>query len=177
MKTLRNSIAALMLSVSLGAQAIDFSGVESAAQGYLSPSIGVATGFYGVGGQSLVFGMDPVQYSSTLGYCGLSSYFNSDSLFFAHYSDERVLFVLPWNDLYVYACVQAAGASGHAVLYAIDEYAFYTGSNSQTGKRLAPAAVAGAINPAGADGERLDRATLEAAVKALISERLQGLRQ
>lgn len=142
-KQLIGTIAGLAFACST-AQAVDFTGVESASIGYLSPARPLTIGFYGQAGQNLVFGMLNQEYSSTVGFCGLGSYINPEALYFTHYTNQFVSATLPVNDLYVYVCLHADGASGDVMEFAIAQEAF---QSSAAGKSITPAKRETVVDP------------------------------
>ncbi|HXH02236.1 MAG TPA: hypothetical protein VNN09_02845 [Candidatus Competibacteraceae bacterium] len=155
--------AALALGGSPRASAIDYSGIVSAGTGYLSSFSDVAIGFYGYGGETLAFTMEPFGSAAVQGYCGLSS-FITDQVLFSHFSWQRVYYTLPVSDLYVYLCIDSGYAAGEALLYVAAPWAFSADAAAGTGKQLAPAVKDTSANPV---LQEALRAALEAKLKAI----------
>jgi hypothetical protein len=100
--------------------AAQLDGLIGAGAGYLSSVDYVAVAFNAYAGQGIVFIGLPLQYSNTVGFCGLSSYSAMGSIL--AYGDTSIhrWMEMPFDDFYVYLCLKMAGLSGNFAIATAD---------------------------------------------------------
>ncbi len=97
----------------LAAQAAELNGLIGAGAGTLTSVDYVAAGFNGYAGQQVIFTGLPLEYSDTIGFCGVSSYSSMGTIL--AYGDTAIsrTMILPTDDFYVYLCLRSSGWSGN----------------------------------------------------------------
>lgn len=100
--------------------------------GYLTPGTFVAVGFNAYAGETLFLTSTNLDYFSTTGFCGLSSYDALGSLLAVAYSWEDVFIEFHYDDLYVWLCDYDSGLSGDIVLAIYEAFPFFLNSGKST---------------------------------------------
>lgn len=113
-------ILLIFLLIASTAQAAEFDYVRSVGVGELWSNNYVATAFYGYVGEGVVLGSATMEYLSTMGFCGLASYYTLGTLLITNFTGLDIFYILPFSDLYVYLCIKSSGLSGNFMAYILD---------------------------------------------------------
>lgn len=100
-------------------------GLIAGTAGYLTPGTFVAVGFNAYAGETLLFSSSNLDFFSTTGFCGLSSYDALGDLLAVAYSWEDVFIQFYYDDLYVWLCDFESGLSGNIILTVYEAFPFY----------------------------------------------------
>ncbi|UCF87123.1 MAG: hypothetical protein JSV71_06500 [Nitrospiraceae bacterium] len=119
-----------LTTVPVKAQPAD--GLIAGTGGYLMPGTFVAVGFNAYAGETLFLTSTNLDFFSTTGFCGLSSYDALGNLLAVAYSWEDIFIEFHYDDLYVWLCDYDSGLSGNIVLAIYEAFPFFLNSGKST---------------------------------------------
>ncbi|MHA2220135.1 MAG: hypothetical protein ACXACY_29990 [Candidatus Hodarchaeales archaeon] len=125
-------IISVILLITVPVKAQPEEGFIAGTGGYLTPGTFVAVGFNAYAGETLLLTSTNLDYFSTTGFCGLSSYDTLGSLLAVAYSWEDIFIEFNYDDLYVWLCDYDSGLSGDIVLAVYEAFPFFLYSGKNT---------------------------------------------
>lgn len=117
------TLAGVLVLVSLQAGAQDaglLATVKAGAIGHVAVDSPVSTGFYGLAGETAVFGAISSEFDASTALCAVSRFGDPQTLLGAVLSGDFLALALPADDLYVMACAYASGPEGDMTLFVLD---------------------------------------------------------
>lgn len=110
------ALCLLIISTTIPAKAGPLPGLIAGSAGYLASGNMVAVGFNGYAGERLLIRSTNLDYSSTTGYCALTSYYSMGAPLYWGYTNQVYFLDIYLSDLYVWQCFYYSGLWGHTVL-------------------------------------------------------------